>query len=317
MPVWVWKEIQNMLSKAAVKFAAGSDNLCFGRIGFPFGPGPEFQTVDFSLGLELLPRESQYSDETLSELGLTRERLARHIAIIMDGNGRWAQKRGLPRIEGHRRGVHSVRAVVEECSRLGLDQLTLYCFSSENWKRPKLELNLLMKLLRHYLVEERARIVEQRIRFKVIGKIEELDPLIQKEIALTEEVSEENDGMTLCLAVNYGSRMEITQAMQQIATKVKEGQLLPEEISEKTIADHLMTSGMPDPDLVIRTANEMRISNYLLWQISYSELWITDCFWPDFREAQLYEALRNFASRDRRFGGLNPPKEAVRTPTSA
>lgn len=251
-----------------------------------------------------MPRETAYTDEQLAELGLQRSRLARHIAIIMDGNGRWAQQRGFPRIEGHRQGVHSVRAIVEESSRIGLEQLTLYCFSSENWKRPRLELSLLMKLLRRYLVEERKRIQEQGLRFKVIGRTEELDPGIQREIELTEEAAAENDGMMLCLAVNYGARMEITEAIQAIARKVQSGELTPDSISEQTVADHLMTSGMPDPDLVIRTASEMRISNYLLWQISYSELWVTDCFWPEFREPHLHEALKSFAARDRRFGGL-------------
>ena len=163
-----------------------------------------------------MSREPAYTDAQVSEFGLQRERLARHIAIIMDGNGRWAQKRGLPRIEGHRRGVHSVRAIVEECSRLGLEQLTLYCFSSENWKRPKLELTLLMKLLRHYLIEERKQIQQQGLRFRVIGKTDELDPAIQKEIAITEEAAKNNDGMMLCLAVNYGARLEITEATQKL-----------------------------------------------------------------------------------------------------
>lgn len=261
-----------------------------------------------------MAREPAYTDKQLAELGLSRERLAQHIAIIMDGNGRWAQHRGLPRIEGHRRGVHSVRAVVEECSRLGLQQLTLYCFSSENWKRPKLELSLLMKLLRHYLVEERRLICEQGLQFRVIGKTEELDPAIQREIKLTEDAARGNDGMMLCLAVNYGARMEITEAVQQIARKVQQGSLSADTITEKTVVSHLMTSGMPDPDLLIRTAGEMRLSNYLLWQISYSELWITDCCWPDFRGSNLHTALKEFAARDRRFGGLQKTTEG---PSSA
>ncbi len=261
-----------------------------------------------------MAREPAYTDGELDAFGLTRERLARHIAVIMDGNGRWAQQRGLPRIEGHRRGVQSVRKIVEECSRLGLQQLTLYCFSSENWKRPKLELSLLMKLLRHYLVEERRLICEQGLQFRVIGKTEELDPAIQREIRLTEEAASGNDGMMLCLAVNYGARMEITEAVQQIARKVQQGELSADTITEQTVASHLMTSGMPDPDLLIRTAGEMRISNYMLWQISYSELWVTDCCWPDFRESNLHEALKDFAARDRRFGGLHNTSEG---PSSA
>ncbi|MCA9057924.1 MAG: isoprenyl transferase [Planctomycetaceae bacterium] len=238
--------------------------------------------------------------------------IPRHIAIIMDGNGRWAQSRGLPRIEGHRRGVHSVRSVVEESSRLGVEQLTLYCFSSENWKRPRRELTLLMHLLKQYLIEERREIQRQGLRFRVIGKVEELDPMIQTEIRKTEEVSAGNTGMTLCLAVNYGARQEITEAVRRIVTQVQQGQLSPEEISEAIIEQNLMTAGMPDPDLVIRTAGEMRISNYLLWQISYAELWVTEMFWPEFREAGLHEAIRSFASRDRRFGGLNQPADSAR-----
>lgn len=253
---------------------------------------------------QAVSREPRYSDAEVAALNLHRDRLPQHVAIIMDGNGRWAQKRGLPRIEGHRRGVQSVRSVVEECSRLGLQQLTLYCFSSENWKRPKLELSLLMRLLKQYVIEERRQIKEQGLQFKVIGKLDALDPAIQTEIQKTVDVSADNDGMTLCLAVNYGARLEITEAVQQIAMEVRDGVVRPDQITEQTVADHLMTSGMPDPDLLIRTANEMRISNFLLWQISYAEIWVTECFWPDFRETHLREALRDFASRDRRFGGL-------------
>ncbi|MCR9202409.1 MAG: isoprenyl transferase [Planctomycetaceae bacterium] len=258
-----------------------------------------------------MSKEPAYTDEQVASLGLQRDRLARHIAIIMDGNGRWAQQRGLPRIEGHRQGVHSVRAIVEEASRLGLEQLTLYCFSSENWKRPRLELTLLMGLLKRYLIEERKRIQQQGLRFRVIGKIDELDPAIQREIRITEEVAADNDGMMLCLAVNYGARLEIAEAMQQLAQQVRDGVLDPEQIDEQRVASSLMTAGMPDPDLVIRTASEMRISNFLLWQISYSELWITDSFWPDFRESHLHQALQSFASRDRRFGGLTKPPSSA------
>ncbi len=259
-----------------------------------------------------MSREPEYTNEQIEQLGLQRDRLPQHIAIIMDGNGRWAQRRGFPRVEGHRRGVQSVRSVVEECSRLGLKQLTLYCFSSENWKRPQRELSLLMRLLKQYVIEERREIQEQGLRFTVIGKLEELDPTIQKEIARTVDVSADNDGMTLCLAVNYGARLEITEAVRQIVDSVQSGDLNPAEIREETVAAHLMTAGMPDPDLVIRTASEMRISNFLLWQISYSELWVTDTFWPEFRETHLRQALKDYAARDRRFGGLKtPPEEAA------
>ena len=258
-----------------------------------------------------MSKEEKYTDAQLATFGLDRATIPRHVAIIMDGNGRWAQKRGLPRIEGHRRGVTSVRSIVEEASRLGLQQLTLFCFSSENWKRPPRELTLLMHLLKQYLVEERREIQRQGLRFKVIGKLHELEPVIQKEMQKTIEVSAGNDGMTLCLAVNYGARQEITEAIQKIAAQVREGRINPEDISEKTVADHLMTATMPDPDLVIRTASEFRISNFLLWQISYSELWVTEKHWPEFREEEFREALRAFAIRDRRFGGLSVGKEAA------
>ena len=258
-----------------------------------------------------MSREEPYTDQQLADFGLDRDRLPRHIAVIMDGNGRWALRRGLPRIEGHRLGVASVRQIVEECSRLALDQLTLYCFSSENWKRPPRELSFLMRLLKRYVVEERRQIQEQGLQFRVIGHLEELHPEIQQEIETTIRESSDNTGMTLCLAVNYGARSEITSAVQQIAAQVQKGQLDPRDITSDTVSDHLMTAGMPDPDLVIRTASELRISNFLLWQISYSELCVTDTYWPEFRIPHLHEALKEFALRDRRFGGLSKPATAV------
>jgi undecaprenyl diphosphate synthase len=223
----------------------------------------------------------------------------------MDGNGRWAQSRSLPRIEGHRRGVGTVRKIVEQCSRLGLDQLTLYCFSSENWKRPPLELKLLMQLLEQYLIEERAEIVRQNLRFAVIGRRDGLGDGVLREIENTRQVSRDNTGMRLCLAVNYGSRGELVDAAKSIAREVAAGTLTPDQIDEDTFASRLYTAGMSDPDLVIRTAGEMRVSNYLLWQISYAELWITEKCWPDFGVDDLHQACRDFAARDRRFGGLS------------
>ncbi|MBD3673018.1 MAG: di-trans,poly-cis-decaprenylcistransferase [Planctomycetaceae bacterium] len=222
----------------------------------------------------------------------------------MDGNGRWASQRGMPRIEGHRRGVDSVRSIVEESARLGLEQLTLYCLSSENWKRPKSELELLLQLFEDYLISERNEIIRQDLRFSVIGRREGLTEGVLREVAKTEAIAEQHQGMRLCLAVNYGSRGEISDACQSIAKEVAAGNLSPESIDEETVSSHLYTAGMPDPDLVIRTAGELRVSNYLLWQISYAEIWVTPTCWPDFGQETLYKALRDYASRERRFGGI-------------
>jgi undecaprenyl diphosphate synthase len=247
---------------------------------------------------------TRYTNGALEEEGLVREKLPRHIAVIMDGNGRWAQSQGYPRIEGHRRGVKSVRLVVEECARLDIEQLTLYCLSSENWKRPRRELDFLMSLLEQYVIEERAEIMRQDLVFSMIGRREGLSPGVLREVEKTIECSRANQGMRLCLAVNYGSRAEIVDAVQALARAVAAGRLAPEAISEEQISSHLYTAGMPDPDLMIRTAGEMRVSNFLLWQISYAELWVTQKCWPEFRRPDLIEALRDYASRDRRYGGL-------------
>lgn len=228
----------------------------------------------------------------------------KHVAIIMDGNGRWAQAQGLPRIEGHRRGVTSVRRTTEECARLDIEQLTLYCLSSENWKRPPDELNFLMHLLEQYMIEERRTIMQQNIRVAIIGRREGIAADALREIDKTVELSSQNTGTTLCLAINYGARGEITDAVKTIAGKVAAGELAVDDISEATIGSHLYTADMPDPDLLIRTASEMRISNYLLWQISYSELFVTDKCWPDFGEEQLHEAFAAYANRNRKYGGL-------------
>tara|TARA_R110002072_G_scaffold303123_1_gene494695 strand:+ start:123355 stop:124083 length:729 start_codon:yes stop_codon:yes gene_type:complete len=230
--------------------------------------------------------------------------IPRHVAIIMDGNGRWAQRRGLPRIEGHRRGVKSVREMVEAGADLGLEQLTLYCLSSENWKRPESELRRLMNLLEQFLVEERSTIMREGLRFATIGRREGLSDGVLHEIDKTVRMSRENTGMRLCLALNYGARSEIADAATEIARKVQAGELRLDEIDENTVSENLYTAGMPDPDLLIRTAGELRISNYLLWQISYAEIWVTEKFWPEFRRPDLVEAFQAFAARDRRYGGL-------------
>jgi undecaprenyl diphosphate synthase len=234
------------------------------------------------------------------------DRLPRHVAIIMDGNGRWAQSRGLPRIEGHRRGVASVRRITEHCARRGIEQLTLYCLSSENWRRPEAELRFLMHLLEQYLIEERSLLMQQRIRLSMIGRREGLPAATLDALDRTVALCGDNDGMRLCLAINYGSRAEIVEAARGLARDAAAGLLAPEAIDEEAFAARLDTAGMTDPDLLIRTAGEMRISNFLLWQISYAEIWVTPVPWPEFEERHLDEALTAFAGRDRRFGGLSP-----------
>lgn len=240
-----------------------------------------------------------------AELDVPVERRPRHIAVIMDGNGRWAQRQNLPRIEGHRHGVASVRRTTEECARLGIEQLTLYCLSSENWKRPPLELDFLMHLLEQYMIEERTTIMDQNIRVDVVGRRDGIPQGVLDQIDKTIQMSRRNSGMRLCLAINYGARRELVDAVRQIARDVADRKLSADDIDEHTVSDALYTSQMLDPDLVIRTAGEMRVSNFLLWQISYAEIWVTDLCWPDFREADLHTAIRDFAARDRRFGGLN------------
>lgn len=248
---------------------------------------------------------AETSTTTAALPDVPQEARPRHIAIIMDGNGRWAQRQGLPRIEGHRRGVASVRRITEECARLDLAQLTLYCLSSENWKRPPRELEFLMHLLEQYMIEERSTIMEQNIRVNVIGRRRDIPEAVQREMQKTIDLSSTNTGLRLCLAINYGSRLELVDGVRQIASEVAAGKLNSADIDEQTVANHLYTAGMPDPDLLVRTAGEMRISNFLLWQISYSEIWVTDHCWPEFRESDLHQAIRDYAARDRRFGGLS------------
>jgi undecaprenyl diphosphate synthase len=242
--------------------------------------------------------------QRLADAGLDPARLPAHIAIIMDGNGRWAEQRGLPRIEGHRRGTQSVRATVEECCRLGIGQLTLYCLSVENWKRPQSELDFLMALLREYLIAERGEIMDQNIRFTMIGRRGDLPPEVLHELDENIRMSRKNTGTILCLAINYGGRTELVDAVRSLAAQAKQGNLEPDDIDEDMLGNALYTTGMPDPDLLIRTAGEMRVSNFLLWQISYAELWVTEQCWPDFDRETLHQALRDFAHRERRFGGL-------------
>jgi len=230
----------------------------------------------------------------------------RHIAIIMDGNGRWAQRRGLPRIEGHRRGVASVRRITEHAARRGVEQLTLYCLSRENWRRPALETTFLMHLLEQYMVEERALLSRERIQVSMIGRRDGLPAATLAALDRTVASCADNTGMRLCLAINYGGRDEIVDAARALAEAARDGTLDPADIDEEMFAGRLSTRGMPDPDLLIRTAGEQRVSNFLLWQISYAELWITDALWPDFDAGHLDAAIAAFAGRVRRFGGLAP-----------
>ena len=228
----------------------------------------------------------------------------RHIAIIMDGNGRWAEQRHMRRIFGHREGIHSVREITTECARMGVESLTLYAFSVENWKRPSAEVRYLMRLLRTFLIEERETLMENDVRLLAIGRVSDLPHAALEELRRTEAMTARNGGMLLRLALSYGSRAEIADAVRHLAEDVKSGRLEPSDIDEETLRAYLYDPSTPDPDLLIRTAGEMRISNFLLWQISYSELYVSDVCWPEFRKPQLMDALRAYAARRRKFGGL-------------
>jgi undecaprenyl diphosphate synthase len=234
------------------------------------------------------------------------DRLPVHIAVIMDGNGRWAAQRHLPRVEGHRAGIESVRDVVEGSARVGIKVLTLYAFSVENWKRPVTEVSTLMTLLKRYLRLELNTLLRNDIRFRVIGRDEELAPDIRRELKMAEEKTAQSRGMLFNIALNYGGRAEIVEAARRaIAAGIR-----PEELDEQRFGDFLYTAGQPDPDLLIRTSGEMRVSNFLLWQIAYSEIWVTDTLWPDFRKRDLLEAILAYQKRDRRYGGINQPAVA-------
>jgi undecaprenyl diphosphate synthase len=230
--------------------------------------------------------------------------LPTHVAIIMDGNGRWAKRRGLPRIEGHRVGAESARVIIRAAGELAIKYLTLYAFSVENWNRPKDEVDKLMKYLVHYLKTETPELNKNNVRLEVIGQIYRLPDMVQDHLNKSIHTLEKNNGLTLVMALSYSGRIELVEAMRGIADKVKRGTLDPADINEEVIAQHLWTRNIPDPDLLIRTSGEMRVSNFLLWQISYTELLVTPALWPDFRKAQLVAALEEYARRHRRFGGV-------------
>jgi undecaprenyl diphosphate synthase len=239
---------------------------------------------------------------TTVTFGLDLDRLPEHVAIIMDGNGRWAQQRGLSRIEGHKRGKDSVRAVVETSRRLGIKHLSLFAFSTENWNRPRREVNALMALLRRYLRTELRKMMENEIRLVVIGDVKRLPVPLQQDLAATIESTRNNRRMTVVLAVSYGGREDIVQAARALAYDIRHGRLDPEQVDEAAFGSYLSTAGIPEPDLLIRTSGEMRISNFFLWQAAYTEIYVTDTLWPDFREPQFLEALEHYQQRERRFG---------------
>jgi undecaprenyl diphosphate synthase len=245
-------------------------------------------------------------DETLARQ-VNFEQLPAHIAVIMDGNGRWAAQRHLPRVEGHRAGIESVRDVVETSARLGIGVLTLYAFSVENWKRPWTEVNTLMTLLKRYLRLELATLLEHNIRFRVIGRQDELAPDVRDELEIGINRTASNTGMLFNIALNYGGRAEIVDAVKRVLA----ARLTPDDLDEQRFSEFLYTAGQPDPDLLIRTSGEMRVSNFLLWQIAYAEIWVTETLWPDFRRRHLLEAVLAYQKRDRRYGGIKPVADIV------
>lgn len=250
----------------------------------------------------MLKPASRTEARLLNQLDL--KRLPRHVAIIMDGNGRWAQRRHLPRIAGHRAGVRAAREIIEAAARLGIEALTLYAFSMENWRRPQSEVDFLMRLLREYLRKELPVIHKNNIRLKVIGRLEQLPPGVRSDLDEAMQLTGANSGMKLIVALNYGGRGEIVDACNAILNERKTARDEDERIDEEAISSHLYTAGLPDPDLMVRTSGELRVSNFLLWQIAYAEIYVTDTLWPDFRVASLLEALIEYQRRERRYGGL-------------
>ncbi len=248
--------------------------------------------------------------DLLSRLDLSR--LPRHVAVIMDGNGRGAGQRRLPRVAGHRAGIAAVRDTVESAARLGLEVLTLYAFSRENWKRPRAEVDTLMELLKEYLARELPTLIKHAIRFQVIGRMDELYPSVQKALREGMRLTEGNDGLQFNIALSYGGRTEIAEAAAAAHRFLSRPENRGRELDETLLASFLYTAGQPDPDLLIRTSGEMRVSNFLLWQIAYAEIWVTDVLWPDFSRRQLLEALIDFQKRERRYGGIDPAGEGSR-----
>ena len=266
--------------------------------------------------LESLGPVTSEEARLLEKLDLAR--LPRHVAVIMDGNGRWAQKRHLPRIAGHRQGTQSARTTIETCARLKIEALTLYAFSVENWRRPRTEIDFLMQLLREYLKKEMPLLQKNEIRMRFLGRIHELPAAVQKDVHEAVEKTAGNKGMVLCVALNYGGRAEIVDAMNAVLRETtlpkEQNGSAPSPITEEHLSRHLYTEGLPDPDLLIRTSGEMRISNFLLWQIAYAEIFVSETLWPDFNRARLLEALLEFQKRERRYGGIREGQPSTEKP---
>jgi undecaprenyl diphosphate synthase len=255
----------------------------------------------------ILNRANREETSLLGQLDM--KRLPGHIAIIMDGNGRWAERRHLPRIAGHRMGVKAARDVIETCAQLHIPCLTLYAFSVENWRRPRAEVDFLMRLLREYLKRELPTIHENNIRLVVIGRPAQLSEPVRKDLEAAVQLTQHNSGMKLVVALNYGGRAELVDAFNALLEQVRSTKVTPLHVDEQAISDHLYTAGLPDPDLLIRTSGEMRVSNFLLWQIAYAEIYVTETLWPDFSRARLFEALIEYQKRERRYGGLGAPRK--------
>jgi len=254
--------------------------------------------------ISLTNKEQGIKDKGTQSKLIASGEMPAHIAIIMDGNGRWAKKRGSMRTMGHKAGVDSVRDITEACAQLGVKYLTLYTFSTENWSRPKPEVNALMKLLVHSLRKEADNLNKNNIKLGTIGQIDRFPSVCQQELKEAIELTADNNLLHLCLALSYSGRWDITEAVKKIAKRIQEGEINPEEIDDKLIGAYLSTSEIPDPDLIIRTSGEYRISNFLLWQLAYSEFYITETYWPDFRRNELYKAIKAYQERERRFGRI-------------
>lgn len=259
--------------------------------------------------ISLTNNEQDSRDKKLQATLIDEGEVPDHIAIIMDGNGRWARSRGNIRSYGHKAGVDSVRDITEACAQIGVNYLTLYAFSTENWGRPKMEVNALMRLLARSLRKEADNLEENNIKLETIGQIDRFPKKCRQELGEAIELTKDNDRLHLCLALSYSGRWDITEAVKKLARRVKDGEINPDDIDDEMISAHLSTADIPDPELIIRTSGEYRISNFLLWQLAYSELYITETYWPDFRRDELYKAIQSFQERDRRFGKLSEKKQ--------